>query len=467
CPVCDSTNLRVKTSNIYVKTLDTYVQLLQCRDCGRRFRSVIIADKKRVQPPPNLVENYFNVRSLEALRRNLNLPRDENTVHRWLINDLNKISTWEDYLSDSSIKSNLSYVMGLDLTNLKIRKRYVYYLHVVDFTNNHLVYEILESKDAANIETILIKVRSSGYVPVVIVTDLAKELLQAIRKVFPNAVIQGCLFHLMMWLNKRLPTKNIRPTDAEKAAVWNKVKYTIMKVASAKSREERMKFIEQLKNLTVKLDIQAKTVVHCFLRNIQYYHTLDELMLLGCKPEWRYNNACERAMRSVKDLSCKMYGFKTIEHARKYINAMWAIKRKDENKEHDTQRQRLVQETLLPFFVSDHTINLAQVADIMNVDINRLKEQVEQQGFIVTGRIAFKKSYLETIREKILRERPKTISDMLRIREVDPSTACELLEALGIRLLWKNLKEVLLIYPEVTDEKEHLRTESENNFGHG
>lgn len=352
CPKCGSDEYFIKTPNIYVKSLGRHVKLLRCKKCFYRFREVIII-KRQVDSSscPNLFDNYLNVTSLKTLKNVMGSQHSKATLHRWLVKNLDNYPTWKERLPIFSKK--YSHIMGIDATGIRIRKKMYYYLHIVDFPNNHLAYEILERKNIEDIKAVLYEIKSAGYAPTVVVTDRAKELVNAIREVFPNAIIQGCLFHLKLWLNKKLPIK-FDAIYSPQDELWKKIKVTIIQIASAANDELRQRYVKGLKSMLVPVDARVMRVVNSFFRDLTYYHTMQELSLFGCKSEWRYNNVCERAMRSVKNLSCKMSGFKNLVLAKKYINAMWAvISNRNDLNVMVFERCKSVQQTLSIFCSND------------------------------------------------------------------------------------------------------------------
>jgi transposase-like protein len=440
CPRCGSTDFRTKTKNIYNKILGTHVSLLICKNCGYQFKSAIVERHASKQIPDNLIDAYLKVRSIKALKETLGLSVSHATVHRWLLKQLDTFPSWENLLSEPFRRS---HIMGLDMTVIKVGKQKFNYLHVVDFPNNHMAYQLLPSKSAENVEQVLLKLRAADYWPVVVVTDLAKEVVQTVKKVYPQVVIQGCLFHLLMWLNKKLPTKSIRDKEPKKANFWNEIKEVMVKAASAKDSEERGNCVKELEYLTSHegADKRIKMVVNSFLKNVKYYHVMDELRIFGCNPEWRFNNACERAMQTVKQLARKMYGFKDPQLAQKYINALWATQRKKTDNETSNHQSHIIHMTLIPYLSSSYieTALIHLTAKALNIKEEKL---IEQLGYIAVRDFAFNKDYIEAMRKIIFARQPKTLQDLVNATGLDIHVASELATAIGIRARYVALDPV-------------------------
>lgn len=461
CPSCGSDNVRPK-GYVHTKTLGI-IRLLNCKACGYRFRERTAKGLRHIIPPPNLVEKYFEAGSIKSLKKMLNLECSEKTLHRWLTNQLKKHITWEDFLLESAERLDLSHVMGLDTTVIPIAGKRHYYLHVADFPKNHIAFDILKAEDAGSIKKVLEKIKTLlGYMPAVTVMDLAQELRCAVKDVYPTTIIQGCLFHLRNWLNKRLPTKNLN--NPIKAQVWEYTKHLIMMTALARDHEEREKYLNELKRLSFQSkEERMKRVIMDFLRNSKFYHPLKELMILGCRPEWRFNNVCERAIRTVVDLSRKMYGFKNLELTRKYINAMWIASMKARIKDDSHNKLKkdnaLVYTLPLTLFTYDKYVDLEESARAHNVKIELLKSEVERIGYVVSGNIALSRNYLDVIRRKVLIKQPKTLQDFMEITNLGYQHSIDVINAIGLKIVHSSLdpREILLRYDSlVTNEKDNL-----------
>lgn len=474
CPHCGSTDTRFK-GIVTSKTLGK-VRLLRCKNCKRRFRQRYVRDVKRVNPQYDLVEKYFEAKSLKTLAQMLSLSRSEKTVHRWLVNQLQNYTTWEEFLPEMAKRVRFSYIMGIDTTDLRISGKKYNYLHVVDYPSNHLAYKILESRNVEEIKRVLLKIKAlMGYEPIIVITDRAKELLQAIKDIYPKAIIQGCLFHLRDWLDKKLPTRKIN--DPHKIREWNLIKGLVMRAALATNYNEKEKYLGMLREklLSKSTDRKVRNTIRNFLKDANYYHPLQELLMYGCRPGWRYNNVCERAMKNVKELGRNMCGFKSLNLAKRYINAMWIIEaRKNMNFSSSKISKGTSYAYTLPLtlFMYDKYIDLEEAARAHNVSVDVMKSNVEMAGYIVAGDTAFAKDYVDTLLKEVLTQPPKTLYELMNRTSLDFNRSAQLAQVLGLKLKYYSLGDprrifLFLGYSNlVTDEKAHIQTNNQTTCGH-
>jgi hypothetical protein len=269
---------------------------------------------------------------------------------------------------------------------------------------------MMEKEDAISIGDVLRTLRNAVYQPNLVVTDLAPEILSAVREVFPDAKIQGCLFHLQKWLNKQLPTIKKR-IDKQTLQLWNAVKVKIMEVAKAETMNVRQRHLAELNN--VKLDDASSNVVKKFLENLQYYHTLQELIWLGCKREYRFNNFCERSIGEIKDLEREKRGFKNLQNARKYLDTFWFLKRKKRAENHPIEITKRETQAKLPLF--KRVTNLTELSEDTGIEFEVLKMEAEKAGFKIIDNLAFSPEWLQKAREKLEKGNPKTLEDGIKL----------------------------------------------------
>ena len=159
--------------------------------------------------PPDIAEKYLlQFKSLNAVLANKDLGISKSTLHRRIIEEAKTSSDWDELSKVMKEQSGWGFVMGIDTSGLKIRGKNYVYLHIADVTSHDpLAYAVCENEDIATVEPILLRLRNLGYRPRIAVTDLAPELITSIRRVFPCAIIQGCVFHALLSLDKELPTR--------------------------------------------------------------------------------------------------------------------------------------------------------------------------------------------------------------------------------------------------------------------
>jgi len=354
------------------------------------------------------VERYLTeVKSLKALKTEASIT----TYYRSVVEQAKCYPGWRDLLYEQEFRQGWGFILGVDTTCLKIGGRAYCYFHAVDIPGkDHLAYEIMEKEDAISIGDVLRTLRNAGYYPNLVVTDLAPEILSAVREVFPDAKIQGCLFHLQQWLNKQLPTIKKR-IDKQTLQLWNAVKIKIMEVAKAETMNVRQRHLAELKN--IKLDEASSNVAKTFLENLQYYHTFRDLIWLGCKREYRYNNFCERSIGEIKDLKREKRGFKSLENARKYTETFWFLKRKKRAEDHPIKITEKKINTKLPLFKK--VTNLKELSEDTSIKFEVLKMQAEKVGFKVIENLAFSSEWLKEAREKLEKANPKTLEDGIKL----------------------------------------------------
>lgn len=408
CPHCGGI---VVIKKGFAKRKNRQVRVWRCKSCKHSFSEKRLRQKCRL--PKDLAKNYINnVTSLKGLKELKDDNPSMSTYYRNIQKQVKEYPKWRDLLKMPEFRRKWGFIMGIDTTTLKIKGYDYYYLHVADMhSSDHLVYEILEREDAISIKSALKDLRSAGYVPKVVVTDLAPEILSAVKETFPQTTIQGCLFHLQRWLNKQLPTKK-KNLNGHALKLWQNVKQLIMHVAKAQNVGAQKRYLNDLEH--IRLDEKSHFVVQAFLKNLQYYHVLEELIWLGCKREYMYNNLCERSIEAIKYLKRRMRGFKRVETTSSYINAYWFLKRTE--KRASQQREiTIVSKHNIPLTLFEKRVDLTELSEERGIDIEILKEAAEKAGYMVIKNIAFSPEWLREANDKLRRKKPKTLKDGLKI----------------------------------------------------
>ncbi|MEM2144906.1 MAG: DDE-type integrase/transposase/recombinase [Candidatus Jordarchaeaceae archaeon] len=383
------------------------------------------------------MEKYLTeVKSLKAL----NTDGSITTRYRNVAEQAKHYPGWRDVLYVPEFRARWGFIFGIDTTSLKIKGREYCYVHAADISGkDHLAYEIMEKEDAASIGHVLRTLRNAGYYPNLVVTDLAPEILSAIKEIFPNSKVQSCLFHLQRWLNKQLPTRKKR-IDRKTRQLWESVKKKVMEVVKVENMEIRQRHLTELKNM--QLDEASSSVLKMFLENLQYYHTLQELIWFGCKREYMYNNFCERSIGEIKGLKRDMYGFKNLENAQKYIDAFWFLKRKKRAENQTIKITKEETETKLPLFKK--TTDLAELSEDTGIKFEVLKVEAEKAGFEVIGNLAFSPEWLQKAREKLEKGNPKTLEDGIKLIGDVPWSTFKLL-GFDIKMCSLDPSKILLV----------------------
>jgi len=434
CPYCMSSTHVIRKGFRY--DMSGYVQLYFCKSCKRRFRENA---RKAKELTDDLAATYmFGVQSLESLletKRDLKLSRT--TLYRRIRVQARDCPGWEDLLKAEKGQENWGSVMGIDTTGLKIRGAVYVYIHIADvMSRDPLAYAICRREDAATIEPMLQKLKNLGYSPKVVVSDLAPEILFSVKNVFPNAILQGCVFHVSLWLNKELPTKKtIKKVGKEKTVLWRKVKDVINYACISKNESTKQQYLEQLKSLP--LDEKARSVVERFLDHLKYYHTKDEFK--GYSTNILYNNACERHVGMIKDLKRKFRGFKSnIDATNDIIKLFWFLKRKSPTRFQEKEGDALAYYMPLTSFCD--CVNVPELSKASGISKEFLVTTANRMGRTVIGDYAFAENKLDDIKKSILKMGKTSLDAVMQKIEFDQTTTMELLDKFRIGLVFKSLR---------------------------
>ncbi len=434
CPHCGSTDIIHKGHR---KNKADPVQLFKCKSCGRRFSE----NRTKIRRlPPGIAEKYLlEFKSLDAVLANKDLGISKTTLHRRIIEEAKNSPDWDELSKVMKEQSDSGFVMGIDTSGLKIRGKNYVYLHIADATSHDpLAYAVCENEDIATVEPILLRLRNLGYRPRIAVTDLAPELIASIRRVFPLAIIQGCVFHVLRRLNKELPTKKtVRKVGRDKVSLWLKVKELIHCACISKDKETRQHFLDKLECL--KLDEKARNAVNLFLANLKYYHTMDEDEFKNFKTNILYNNTCERHIGLIKDLKSPMKGFKSLDSARKIIKLFWFHKRMLSENEEDAPVHSLPEKEgpfvyYAPLTFYYGRTNLGMLSKASGIPRELLNKTALKMGLTIIGDYAFDKTQLNDIQNSLLKAGEKSLKAIMQEIGCDQPTTEELLCKFGFKV---------------------------------
>ncbi len=444
----------------YSETARGSVRVYKCKQCGRHFRKTYARSWVATQLPSDIWQSYLNNKvTIAGLKSMLGVNVGKSTLNRAIIRQLKQLPTWKDLIKDPAREAKWGYIMGMDTTSIKIGGKKYVYLHVADIpSREHLAYTLLTSEDCQSIKNVLLALKEH-YEPKIVVVDLAKEILKAVREVFPDAIVQGCLFHLKQWLNKQLPTKKAIKIcglkgEMHKIHTWLKIKNLIMCVALSWDENRQAMFINQLRGISIsqRLDKRAQETVEHFFQNLDFYNPLYRIVFAGGAPRFLYNNICERAMRSVKELGARMGGFKKLENAKLYINGFWFL-----HSNVNAQKEAHVPEwqAVLSFFFAE-MVELNALSEATGVSAEALRNAATKAGLIVTQNHAFNKQFFDEAIEKILQTKPKNVGEAAKMLGLSLDVAAELLSK-RFKLCFPNTLDVAnaTICYTVTNETEH------------
>lgn len=380
------------------------------------------------------METYLiKVESLDVIASNLGLSHT--TCYRRLLREARECPDWRKLLERRKKPENRGIVLGIDTTELKIGKFAYVYLHVAEvISRDPLAYEVCKKEDATTIEAVLLELRNQGYDPEFAVCDLAPEILNALRHVFPMVKIQGCLFHLAQWLDKELPTINkIKDVEKKKVELWTKVKDSVKGAAISKDEVTRQQYLEQLRRMD--LDEISKSVVWRFFCNLKYYHTIDQLKDYG--ESILYNNVCECHIGMIKDLRLKMRGFKSFDADRDFINSYWFFKRKCrmpfiEQKEYAPSYD-------MPLSLFNDFVSLTELSNAMGIPREMLNRIAQKMGLEIIGDYAFTERKLKDIQKCISKLKKISLIKIMDKIGFDQWTVVQLLKKFGFKTTIKSL----------------------------
>ena len=263
------------------------------------------------------------------------------------------------------------YVLGVDLGFFGKKKDGINcgYMHFSDvLSKDRLYYDVQKWNDgfATKNENMLFErlqriITELSYKPKIFVHDLDDNVINACTRTDPLILQIGCLFHLRLSLDKKLPTKRLKarvnkkrqsaykinpdqlplfdddrfeaPLTDDEARVlrYENAKNIMMRCASA-NEESRTKLLSELNCCKVGSGRKVTEVIEEFKRKLKFFPVKEKLLEYGLTTDElrrvSYNNACENAVGMVRlDLWKKHRGFKSLTAFRAYVNYYWQIKR--------------------------------------------------------------------------------------------------------------------------------------------
>lgn len=422
------------------------MRVFHCKSCNRSFSENSVITREL---PHHTAKKYLTgFTSLKSMVENMALDISKTTLHRRIIALSNKAPDWYEVSKSMKEEGKWGFIMGIDTSGLKIKGKNYVYLHVADIpSKDDIAYDVCNNEDTATVKPILRQLRNIGYMPKIVVLDLAQELLTSVKEVFPCAIIQGCVFHVRLWLEKELPTrKTTKKFGIEKVELYAKVKELINYACISKDEDTRQQLLRKLECLN--LDEKAKKVVELFLANLKYYHTLDDEDFKCYGTFILYNNLCERHIGLVKDLKNKMKGFKSFGSARNIIKLFWYYARRDsawlaEQKEDTSaycipEREDISRYNIPLSFYFDDPANLALFSKVSGVPREILYKAAQAMGRITIGDYAFTGTKLGDIQDRISKMTEKSFKLIMQEIGCDQAATVELLHKFGFKVMYKS-----------------------------
>ena len=196
-------------------------------------------------------------------------------------------------------------------------RRWMYVYLAVDVWTCDLLHIALyphNSQDSA--QAFLLALRTKGYHPQVIVTDLRQDYGPSIAQVFPNAVHHECIFHALQ-NTQRLIKDAYGPGYAEKrpaAAVLKQQIYDLFAVDSQTLAHERYAAVLALRQDYVQATPTAAAIFDFLDR---HWPTLANSIGSALIPAT--NNTVERVIRRFDQHYHHFCGFESSAHAQRYL----------------------------------------------------------------------------------------------------------------------------------------------------
>ena len=454
CPRCGSSEIKKNGPN------DHGIQRFKCKSCGKSFPEHWKVEKGLSE---EIVKNYlFGKVSFDYLLTSKQVNYSKTTLHRRIMEKVKGIPGWNELLKRKVWNHKKITVMGIDMTNLNAERKKNYYIEVYDVTTHDTIaYPVCYNKKAKTITNVLLRLKDAGYIPDIVVTDLAGELVESVRKVFPNAVIQGCIIHLTHRLDKKLPNKNYkrgmttkqREEYKEKQDFYQRYKFLAECIAASKNNAAREQHLKELiaLNSDKLYDKKTERAYNKLVEelNNNYYRTEDEYEKLQrnrgiCKKNYipikdiRYNNFCESHMRYIEKIGLRMNGFKKVSNTSCYINAYWYFKREEKGVFQEWQKKvRMYNTRPLVFNCKKSLTGMSKTKGIpIEVLIGRAKTTHRK----VIGDHTFDEKELGNLRN-LCSKLPQTMTLKFVMKKLhyDQLTVTELLRQFGFKLEGQSL----------------------------
>lgn len=333
CPDCDSTAVRFifrRPRNFTNKTgeqIEDHSRVYRCQntECRTKYFTV----------PPKGVELYARVHR-EVKKMTL----------RWIFHLRGSLSRVCDELMEHGIKVALTTVMrwlkkageeSVDVLNLnngeewrqplcidekwiKVRSKWHYVFTAVGTrVTDLLAIELFCHKDSQAIRTFLLGLKTYGYRPRSVTTDLLLGYENVVKEVFPECIFQQCVLHAERDA-KRIVRENL-PKDAQED--WRKRLNRSIRVlfAGRKIKQVKKRYLRFLR-LRESAPQETSAVFDMVER---YYPKLCQSVLHKDIP--RTTNAVERAIGEFEDRYHLTRGFGSFYNAQFFLKAFQAYYR--------------------------------------------------------------------------------------------------------------------------------------------
>lgn len=358
------------------------------------------------------------------------------TIGKRIIEALQQVGDWKE--TTKKLLKHFHEQIGdwfrnlvMDTTKMKIGGKWFIYFHAADnFLKLPLIYNIppCEHENTQHIKPELEELKDLGYFRDITTIDRSTTLLAADKEAYGSAKVQFCLVHLEDDLNKLF--RHVEEMPLHVLLARKRLKNLILNVACA-DEGTRSIYLQELKQFADCCpDPAVKRTAKNFLANLPYYNSLEKL---EGHMEALTTNLCENHIKQIKDdFRKRLYGFKSLKTAQKYIDAYWSnyVSRKLRNGEWGRTNE------LSEFLLRGH-MTVGKLAEILQLNYNDLLNIIQRSGAII----------IQTIKE----EYPiscKRIAEVLDFAE-KTSTVGELADtsALSPQIVYKILKMYGKVHP--------------------
>jgi transposase-like protein/DNA-directed RNA polymerase subunit RPC12/RpoP len=258
------------------------------------------------------------------------LQVSETTIYRW-------VSAWgHDLLPVAAIFGIVrsSGVVGVDEKYVLVpkndketakMKRWMYvYLAVDVHTYDLLHIAIYPHNTSESAQTFLLALRTKGYHPRVVVTDLRRDYGAVIAKVFSKARHHECLFHAEQDVSHYL-RKTLGRNYAEQHPVAEEVRQAMIKIFQVRTKrtaQKRYRALLDQKDEYVQCEPSLQWVFDFLEQHWPYLVNAVECPLIPAT-----NNAVEMVIRRFDQHYQNFCGFESIETAKVYLGVFEKVYR--------------------------------------------------------------------------------------------------------------------------------------------
>ncbi|MGB0388207.1 MAG: IS66 family transposase, partial [Ardenticatenaceae bacterium] len=201
--------------------------------------------------------------------------------------------------------------------NKNKKRRWMYvYLAVDVYTYDLLHIEIYEYNTQNSTQAFLLALKSKGYRPRVIVTDLRKEYGPALDAVLAGARHHECIFHALQWWGRQMKDvygSNYNKTHPEVVQLKEQI-VKIFQTTSKRVAQKRYETVMAERSSYVSQNPKAASIFDSLERHWQKLVNAIESTIIP-----KTNNAVELVIRRFDQHYTNFCGFDTIESARTYL----------------------------------------------------------------------------------------------------------------------------------------------------